>query len=571
MAYEGEILLVSNIVVHELRIKVIDCRSNAAITNAMVKKIALTIGSNKEIIEEFDRTADKDALTTTGAEGSIDALKKLGYGINDAKKTTYSEGVWRDHYNSYWSARVAGFTKLKTDETPSDAMMEYIKKEYNSHRCTDENGVLCVQIPILSSEGATETTSVKVEVGFWDFPVVLEGTVSRPNENRATEFSVRWNGTQSTEWNKGFGWEIHYNNASDELKVSEEMATQYNSESQDFDITNPSKFYKKDDSNTGHFALLAMQWCQPVWDGIDDNGTSQNTANGSSVYIQDNNYRDLNMHIVTCWHGGSKKTYGTTRHRDNHSWVVEAIDIHTINGQTVEFAVHAGNVALRYDSPSAGNYVTLSWGGANLQLRYFHMASFSVAAGYVMCGRIVGIAGRTGNFPDKYPCHVHLDDGQTDPREGIIVNRDTAIDEHNRFCIPIYDYPMLFPCYCGIPSTNHNASGCDFSKTNIVTDCWAVGEMRCPHMLGENKRNRRIQAQLRQLDYYTKSIDGQWGSLPTSATSAMSNTRQGIYNFKNDNNLLVALEGQTFNPANYDMDPVADDPILNNLVPLNIA
>jgi hypothetical protein len=208
-----------------------------------------------------------------------------------------------------------------------------------------------------------------------------------------------------------------------------------------------------------------------------------------------------------------------------------------------------------------------------------------------MCGLKIGIAGRTGNFSpantrtqannyqpnSKYPDHVHLDDGYGSHTTGILSFRN-EIDEFNRICIPNYDYPLLLPCHCFVSLQNENPSGCNFNQS-FANTCWAGIELRCPHIW--NNRNRRIQAQLRRLGLYPETrringqlitllIDGLWGNLPTSATSTISNTRQGIYTFKSANNLLVTLEGQAFNPANYDMNPDTDDEVLNNLVPINV-
>ena len=552
----------------ELNIQVRDCRSNQTVNNARVHKLFIKDGGTDRIKQTFTRDLERKDTGDTAAlvKSSMEVLKTLGFGTDTTIPNTNASyeangAAWRKHYNDYWKEAVPDCDLSIESGRPSNEMMKYIVDHYNSHRATDANGILKIYIPkpLLEDE-----KTLTIEVGFHDFPIVLErvegGNVSsilrNEEESAGTGFNVSWNGTQSTAWGGNFGWVV--NNISgeeqqtSELKVSETITIKTDAQNNDFDDSVLSTFH----DDTKHFVLFAMQWCQPVWDGIEDRGSANETIvvnNAPNVYIQDDNLMNLNMHIVTSWHGGSKKTYGTTRHQDINSWVVEAVDIHTEEGQTLEFAVHAGDVVLRHNSPSAGNYVTLSWGGANLQLRYLHMASFSVADGYIMCGTIVGTAGRTGNFPDRFPCHVHLDDGQTNPRNGIIVNRDTEIDEWNRICIPTYNYPMLFPCCCGIPSVNHNASRCNFSNTNIVTSCWAVNEMRCPYMW--NSRNRRIQAQLRNLGLYNGSIDGSWGT----------GTRDAIQTFKRRNDLLVNIPEQ-----DRDMNEEVDDPVLNEQVPINV-
>jgi len=61
-----------------------------------------------------------------------------------------------------------------------------------------------------------------------------------------------------------------------------------------------SKFYE-DENSAYHLVFYAMQWCQPVWDGIADNPSGEVGAITEDSYIQHADYHGMNMHIVTHW------------------------------------------------------------------------------------------------------------------------------------------------------------------------------------------------------------------------------------------------------------------------------
>lgn len=517
-------------------------------------------------IETFDRnSAHKEYTTDDIAKVSMEALQLLDSSINDTPADSYT-AVWRNHYNVYWNNRVAADFSNHSEGDPPARMMEYIIYHYNSHRITDSNGFLKLYIP----KPLLYDVRLKIEIGFHDFPVVTERLTAdnrtqtllrdseTPDADNGTGFSVTWQGVQDTAWGSNFGWMLRNGEDSSELKVSESLVIK-NDENKFtlFDTNLLSSFYE---TGNPHFVLFAMQWCQPVWDRIDDDGSRSS--------VQDANYSNLNMHIVTMYclvSGRSGKHYGTTRHR------VRAIDLHTVTNESILFAVHAGNCTCN-DTPAgdAGRTLIVAW--SNRRLRYCHLASFNVATGTeIMCGRILGVAGNTGNFrplaertadnnnyqsDTLYPDHVHIDDGYGQNGTGILSNRNDVDDEYNRMCIPDYNYPHLYPCYCRVSLAAENPSNCNFNS-RFANNCWAAEELRCPHMLDEGRRNRRIQAQLKFIEYYTGSIDGVWGPA----------TQQAIRAFKLENDLTTTNRAP-FAPEDSDMNE-EDETRLNELAPIN--
>lgn len=584
---EGDNLLsVCNVIVEELQIQLIDCRSNEKIPKSRIKKIV--INNEKEFSKEFDLSSDKTKITTTGIQGLADALVKLGYGEKEKDSNTKKEipvtamnKTWTDNYNNYWKDRINDFDDLPLGQEPPTVMINYVIGEYNNHLQTDENGVLKVQIPFKDIDSTNKECSVQVE--FFDFPIVCEGTgnqqLERFNKNASIEdgtgFSVEWTGTQNTGWLEGFGWKLVRGDAESELKVSEEVRMYYNN-SKGFSTSTQYDWAtfqtEESENNTSLFTLFALQWCQPVWDEIEDRGSETMTQAEQRMYIQTEELRNKNMHIVTRYTGGTHngKEYGTYRHRYNDSHVLEAIDLYTINQESFLFAIHGGIVTNNPNSPSAGNNAIVSWNMAteNRRLRYLHMHSFNkVTNTNIKSGEIIGLAGRTGNLTNSWPCHVHLDDGYGTHSTGILSHRD-SVDLQNRKIIPCYSLPLLFPCLGGrVLTINENPENCHCSNS-FANHCWALLELRCPFLLMNNSRHRKVQSQLRSLNYYNSNLDGNWGVLPTSH-KIISNTRSAIYRFKRTNNLLAINEEGQFNPTDYDLTE-ADEEVLNDLAPINV-
>jgi len=559
----------------ELKIQVIDCRSNQPVSNAKVKELIIKEGNVEKIKETFDRTKDRKNATPL-IRNSMEVLQSLGFGANE---TIPADGnynaAWRKNYNDHWDKSAPDCITELTSGNPPDDMMTLLINHYNSHRATNNNGILKIYIPKPLLENKKELT---IEVGFFDFPIVLEringgasNKVLRNNqESQGTGFNITWNGTQSTAWNGNFGWVIENGTEeSSELKVSETITVKTDKDNVDFDSDILSTFH----DNNKHFVLFAMQWCQPVWDGIEDDSTRS--------HVQDARYSNLNMHICTTYfdvagsdpYGG--KGYGKAESRNTGTYLWRSdghrgIDLHAILGDNV-FAVHGGIITTS-NSTLGGNQSILQLvvNDNTLSVGYLHLNDYVLTNNqYAMSGQIIAHAGRTGNLGaiSRWPGHVHLNLNVQPIHVIGIRNSLSQLYVNNLNVIPCNEYPLLFPCSCAI-TDNDNPVNCNFNNTTFVSPCWAVAELRCPHIW--NDRNRRIQAQLRSIGLYSLSIDGQWGNLPTSATSTISRTRQGIYHFKENNNLLETLAGQTFNPANYDMDPDTDDDVLNNLVPINV-
>jgi hypothetical protein len=610
--FDGTELLIIPIEFVEIKVQLLDCRAGTPIVNAKLKKIVVKSGDTEKFKEEFARDGKNIDHTKDFVKNSMEVFKALDSSIKDATADNYND-VWRSRYNTYWNNRVSSNFSNLTTGNPPESMLKHIIEHYNAHRITGNsgvsNGILKLHIP----KPLLDDKQLKIEVGFHDFPIVLERLASETDkivrssdevENNETEFSVTWEGKiekdasgnirrdadgnilrnsseQDTEWGDNFGWMLRSEDISGELKVSETLIVKTDeSEFIKLDTDLLSSFYE---NTKPHFVLFAMQWCQPVWDGIDD---PENAIINDQVYVEDAQYANLKMHIVTTYFdiGGSDsyggKGYGKSETRNSGTYLWRSsghrgIDLHAELGDNV-YAVHAGNVAsTSADGTAAGNRITLAFqvNNSSLNIGYLHLDSFVITSGHVMAGKIIAYAGRTGNLGQisRWPGHVHLNiQAIATHRIGLRESLSNLnIGNRNVNVIPSNDYPLLFPCACHV-TNNDNPAQCDFNNTGFVSACWAVAELRCPRMNDANRRNRRIQAQLRNLGLYSNLIDGLWGTLPTSTTSTISGTRRGIHDFKRDNNLLVTIVGQTFNPANYDMNENTDDAILNQLAPIEI-
>lgn len=287
--------------------------------------------------------------------------------------------------------------------------------------------------------------------------------------------------------------------------------------------------------------LLAMRWCQPVYDEFGDplpsSGSptvSENSYNWQGADPRDGN---LHMHVVTQFYdlGGTSvyggKGYGQFEHDvpgptkwrggDGH----HGIDVHAAVGAPI-FAVHAGKAsyAALGSSNDIGNITNLVWptvGGKRGKIGYGHLKDkVGASPRNVRSGEIVAVAGRTGNLSavSDQAGHSHLNIGAV--RNDL---RDTP-DDANKCCIPANEStPLLFPCKCETTQNGDALRNCQFTNDKIVSDwrggvasvCWAVAELCCPHMPrsvtadqleadGDNavKARRCVQAQLRKLGYY---------------------------------------------------------------------
>jgi len=582
----------------ELRIVVIDCRSGKPIKNALVKKLIIKVGE-KVIIEEFPRVHKilKPKDNKEIVKNSMHVLKALKYSnatVRENVKNYYKEPDWVPAYNNYWKDRVV-VPEVKKEVTNDQykTLMKLMCIHYDGHSSTDAEGLLKIFIPKPLLDG----NEASIEVGFYDFPVALErvrgGDSSRVlrksgrvlrwgtenNSGVETGFDIKWNTTNNSQelennelkWGSALGWEIHNGEEMSELKVSEIITIKKGgAKFDDFAMEILSPLYNPIDFIEPHFALIAMEWCQPVWDGIEDDGTRS--------YVQDANYSNLNMHIVTTYYdlGGSEvyggKGYGKAELRTDGSaylWRSRAhrgIDLHAGVGDNV-FAIHGGTMTR---DTSSGNTANLRVVANNIILPligYMHLNDFVNANNdYVMAGKIIGHAGRTGNlFPiSNQPGHVHMNLNTQPIHELGVRTILSHLHISNLNVIPCNEYPLLLPCACAVTSTD-NPANCNFNNADFATPCWAAAELRCPHILDADKRNWKIQLQLRVLGYYNGRIHG----------NLNSQTQKAIYDFKSNyrdefgNNLLITIPGQTSVPANYEMSE-NDEHILDQMAPIQV-
>ncbi|MBK8969717.1 MAG: M23 family metallopeptidase [Lewinellaceae bacterium] len=218
------------------------------------------------------------------------------------------DGSWdaasTDAYNAFWQAHTLdnSFDHAGT-AAPADDRLRFIIDEYNDHGFTNDAGILNIRVPM----AFLADKKVRLEIGFFEFPVVLEkrkldatdthaitrrlnplGTLSEDD----TGFIIRWEGQdaqgnviQTTDWDRNKNWD---NTAVSPQKGHfgwqvEDVPDVPSAENTDFlrvclklpikDDFQPyaglnanllSNFY---DANTYpyHFVVFGMQWCQPMW------------------------------------------------------------------------------------------------------------------------------------------------------------------------------------------------------------------------------------------------------------------------------------------------------------------
>jgi hypothetical protein len=194
------------------------------------------------------------------------------------------------------------------------------------------------------------------------------------------------------------------------------------------------------------------------------------------------------------------------------------------------FAVHGGNAKHNPSNGLLGRTVSVSWKAADGISYNVAGGHLSAAEGdfqrYVRAGEIVGRAGRSGNLSptSNQAGHVHLNVGYSAATSTFNLAYQSP-DEANQCCIPTnYRTPLLLPCRCATVSDHAALSGCNFADKDIVSACWAVNDLACPHLPREkvtladlsaavvNAAKRQVQAQLRKLGHYAGKLDGDWGS-----------------------------------------------------------
>ncbi|QNU68625.1 M23 family metallopeptidase [Ruminiclostridium herbifermentans] len=524
------------------KIMVLDCRSGKPVKNAPVKRIK--IGNIDSIFDiPFDDTFEKE---TNGSKSIIVNLINSQRALNNLKEEYEDNGTkklrskydcgtpssnygkkGRTAYNKYWTERGCSFMCLNTENggNPLDSAVKLIMEEYLSHRETDIYGYLNVKIPrilLLTQEKIT------IEVGFYDFPVVLEKQKMDPRTNpimrssnvfKETGFKVTWDENQSTEWGKSIGWKVSEKSNSSLFKISEkiEVSMLIGEDGKDsfkeeytniyFDAKKERDAIEQKDTNktqeeenNPHAVLFAMQWCQPVWDKLSDaaNDRINDIAFTAKKDGKGNWIKDLNMHIVSKYSAGDANPFGhyygffdmtPPTHRktnNNPNRVHQGIDLFSGSSGSIDcFASHGGRIENNTSSSYGHNILLRLTEKAGPYFRYAHLDSTSgtyTTKERVLCGEIIAKTGRTGNILpyNDLPSHLHFelrnDSGnEIEPNAITTISGDIG-DLVNASIMPSNKLPLIFPCKCKYGNDNQPVSSCRFSDAEVLKTCWAVQE-----------------------------------------------------------------------------------------------
>ncbi len=491
-----------------------------------------------------------------------------------------------------------------TEGNPPEEMLNHIIKEYNSNFSTDEGGFINLQIPKDLLNAATT-----IEIGLRDFPILLEATqasesntenqVLRENDNAGggTDYQIRWgNGTenspndvtQDTEWNGNFGWHMKKDDRITEFKVSLQIPIKESEGSfTQFDNNLLSPFYV-DESSAYHLVIYAMQWSQPVWDGIDDNPSGEVGAITDSSYIQHSDYHGMNMHIASNMYdqGGSDYNGGKGYGKMEAELIINGSDktgkyrsdshkgfdlLANIGADLFAFRACETTYKTKVKNGVTHNSITLQWdpvfqGERNL-VTYLHISPDNTKTNgskeKVITGQIVAHAGRSGNLywnDITNPGHVHLNVGSYSnnaPKRYASKFYDTHlnnVDQYNLKIFPNNNFPLALPCKGELGDDNLTKQStigtgtllvCNF-EGKAVKQCWAAWELKCPlmrNMSNGTKANpniRIIQAQLKYLGYYV----GVAGAYGLDALQG-DNLNTAIVSYKSDQDLLPSDNGIT--------------------------
>lgn len=508
----------------DVRIKVLDVRSNKPVANAVVKSVKIIDKSgNTELLKtEFDHKETKlDPISKSNRKKlTINALKSL---LNKTdKEVNLSNDKWKKAYKEYWNARIPDIESK--EDIFKDNILDLIIRDYNDQVATDNNGILTIHIP----SALLKDKSAHIEIGFWNFPIVKESIVKRKGfhrdidgktqEAKNTPFIVSWgNGTQSTKWGGNFNWiasSPRQNSKEDgnnraELKVSESLIIKDSAE-EIFSIKPNLRSFLYTKDGDPHFILFAMQWCQPIWDDIEDPDPDIEPSRRSNenTFINmkhDRSWvRGLHMHIPSKHTGDSGPYYGifdiiTPYPRGQRPHY--GVDLYSgPNGDLPVFALHAGEIKPHASAGGYGYQAFLLFGGiGEPSFRYAHLASATTAKEWAMAGEIIGTAGLTksvkNNTVEYYnePYHLHLEFIKspttlppTMPSETRLVFSDVNTIPNpptgpNAFLFQGNKLPLLLPCksvYCDHPNASYKKS-CILDGDGTVnekryTTCFAV-------------------------------------------------------------------------------------------------
>lgn len=489
-------------------------------------ELKITLDWIKRIIEEYNKRFNRAVQFH---------LTALGYECDK------DNGNWTDRVSKAafhkWQERELGYknpydtfnaTRNLTARKKLATKLLNARKNFTTY----DGGLFYIGVPV-----ARIKEGFKIRISFSDFAIINEKEGWRSDhEKKPTGFRIEWQDTQNVDSGK-WGWRLKHPGEDSEatefmsrLELTIPAAPDYDWKKLTDDEREEagfSPFYTTVEDHPA-FVFFALVWCQPVWDGIAD--PPKGFDINEDAYIKKSEERNRNFHVVTMYRsvGGSEgilsgKGYGlyeafTTypkyrlkKFNDDDQPVGwhTGIDIHAGVGDYV-FAVHGGKVKLHnaVAGEKAGDWIYLSWKGkGRTSISLLHLDSFIAANNsHVQAGAIIGIAGRSGNLKDRYPGHCHLTMGFNNSLH------KTPEDKENKACIPYNDSPLLFPCKCIVldsdPDTEAKEvpTNCNFSNT-YATNCWARAELKCPFMAGDDKKERRLQAQLHFL-FRTKSGDG---------------------------------------------------------------
>ncbi|MEN0005348.1 MAG: M23 family metallopeptidase [Bacteroidota bacterium] len=529
----------SAIAYETIRIKVLDVRSGSPIRFAKVKRII--IDSSGDRIGEYEIAAATGNATTTAHEfaynSSYDdtipanytdeqklilkaqrALNELGYNHGPAGTAFGNNG--RSQFNNYWAHRIkSGSPPFVSAGNPPEEELLLIIDEYESHRCTDDNGVLKVRVP----KNLLDNRYLRIEVGFWEFPIAVEAMAyqsstsrltrsgnSNPNSTADTNFDVRWVGNQDLAWNSNipapdhFGWQVENpaNNTSINLKVNEVLIPKDAATGTEVEVNQLSTFYDPI-VYPFHFVVFGMQWCQPVWDeiNIDADGVSKRSTGKAFTNRKDSSgkwIKNLNMHIVSKTYGGNNnsranepKSFGQyygfyDRNPFNHEYRGtgrrhDGVDLYTGPSGNIDcFAVHGGK-ASNFSGGSFGRRVALRiYHPSERVFLSAHLSSLiaSINGKIVLAGQKIGLAGRDGTAfsSSNEPSHLHfqLYDGSSNSTSEEPLAFLESIDPANAAFLPSNKLPIMLPCECKYGTgASVNPNGCNAGGAR-AHQCWAL-------------------------------------------------------------------------------------------------
>lgn len=180
---------------------------------------------------------------------------------------------------------------------------------------SDKKGVFSVPI-----SAAKIRSGFKVRVSLSRFPLVREEIGHLEREQVAgnpTKFKIVYEGPQNLDSDLGeLGW--HAVSSIDDTgaefcrSVEFEIPACAEKSWKVLGESKPEAFQKfyRESKEEPEITLFAMRWCQPIWDGI-ENPEAEKRIN-EQVYIQKNQHRVSNMHVVTMYAdlGGTDKFGG---------------------------------------------------------------------------------------------------------------------------------------------------------------------------------------------------------------------------------------------------------------------